>query len=152
MIVLISFISSIIAACMAHYFATSRIQKNELSKFQIQAYSDFLIATSRLAVARREGDTTNENIDIAALNDAKSRVIVCGHREVVQAMLKFWRAGTTLELESGILAYSNMVQIMRESIGHKKHDLHDLDISDAIFKLQPSNYSYKAEKSIKPDK
>ena len=35
---------------------------------------------------------------------------------------------------------------MRESLGHKQHDLYGLDISDAIFQLEPSSYSYRAEK------
>ncbi len=148
MTILISVISSILAACLTHYLATSRMKKNELSKFQVQAYSDFLIATSKLAVVRRAGDVTNENVDVAELNDAKSRIIVCGHKEVVEAMLKFWRTGATLELERGLLAYQRMVQIMRKNLGHKEFDLHDLDIADAVFKLEPSSYSYKAENAV----
>jgi hypothetical protein len=148
MTILLSLFSSVVAAFLAHYLATSRIQKNELLKFQVQAYSDFLITTSRLAVARREGDTTNQNVDIAALNDAKTRIIVCGHKKVVEKMLSFWRTGATLELEHGILAYKRMVQTMRENLGYKQHDIHTLDIADAVFKLEPSTCSYKADNNI----
>lgn len=149
MTALISFATSVIAAFIAafiaHYLATSRMKKNDLSKFQVQAYSDFLATASRLAVSRRLGDTTNENVDLGALNDAKSRIIISGHPEVVKALIHFWDQGATLEREQEILAYKRLTQIMRTSLGHKEHDIYDLKVSDALFKLEPSNYSFKAE-------
>lgn len=144
MTILISFISSLIAAFLAHYLATSRMRKSDLSKFQIEAYSDFLGAASRLAVSRRLGDSTNETVDLGVLNDAKSRIITCGHREVVEALIHFWEKGATLEREQEILAYKHLTQIIRTSLGHKKHDMYDLKISDALFKLEPSSYSFRA--------
>lgn len=149
MTILISFISSIIAAFMAHFLATMRSKKNELLKFQIQSYSDFLAASSRLAVSRRLGSTTNENMDLVELNDAKSKIITCGSVEVVEAMMHFWNQGGTLEREQEILAYERLTQIMRTSLGHKNNDLLSLRVSDALFKLEPSSYSYRAEEAAK---
>ncbi|WP_051692771.1 hypothetical protein [Marinobacterium lacunae] len=147
MTILISFISSVIAAFLAHYLATYRNKQSELLKFQIQSYSNFLAAASRLAVSRRIGESTNENIDLVALNDAKSRIITCGHREVIEALINFWDKGTTLEREQEILAYKKLIQVMRTNLGHKAHDIFDLKISDAIFKLESSSYSFKADRS-----
>lgn len=154
--VLISVCCSLFAVYLAHFFASSRNKKNELIKFQIQSYSDFLAASSRLAVLRRDGDITNDNITLAALNDAKSRIITCGDPDVVQSLMHFWDNGATLEREPEILAYSNLTQVMRASLGFKKNDLLRIDfnegykkgknITDVLFKLEPSSYSFKVEK------
>lgn len=144
MTIIISFICSIIAAFIVHYLANSRNKHSELLKFQIQSYSDFLAAASRLAVSRRLGDVTNENVDLVALNDAKSRIITCGSPEVISALIHFWDKGATLEGESELLAYRDLIQVIRSSLGHKNMDIFDLKISDALFKLEPSSYSFRA--------
>jgi hypothetical protein len=157
--VLISVCCSLFAVYLAHLFASSRNKKNDLTKFQIQSYSDFLAAASRLAVlrrVRRDGDLTNDSINLAALNDAKSRIITCGDPDVVQSLMHFWDNGATLEREPEILAYRNLTQVMRSSLGFKKNDLLRIDfnegykkgknITDVLFKLEPSSYSFKAEK------
>lgn len=145
--ILISFISSIVAAFLAHFLATTRSKKSELLKFQIQSYSDFLAAASRLAVSRRLGSSTNENVDLVALNDAKIRIITCGNVEVVEALIHFWDKGGALEREQEILAYKNLTQLMRSSLGHKKHNMFDLKVSDALFKLEPSSFSFRAKQA-----
>ncbi|MCE9685700.1 hypothetical protein LZP73_05650 [Shewanella sp. AS16] len=147
MTILISFISSIIAAFLAHFLATTRSKKSELLKFQIQSYSDFLAAASRVAVSRRIGSITDENVDLVALNDAKSRIITCGNVEVVEALIHFWNMGGSLEREQEILAYKNLTQLMRSSLGHKQHDMFDLKVSDALFKLEPSSFSFRSKQT-----
>jgi hypothetical protein len=142
-----SVIAAFIAAFVTHYLATSRMKENDLSKYQVEAYSDFIAAASRLAVSRRLGDSKNENVDLGALNDAKSRIITSGHLDVVKALIHFWEQGATLEREQEILAYKNLTQIMRSSLGHKKNDIFDLKISDALFKLEPSSFSYRANRA-----
>ncbi|MEH6640571.1 hypothetical protein [Vreelandella glaciei] len=146
MTIIVSLISSVIAAFLAHYLATSRMKRAELSKFQIEAYSNFTAAAARLAVARRTGDTTDENIDLAALNDAKSKIITCGHVEVVEALIRFWNLGGTLEREREILAFDHLVKVMRSKLGYKAHDIHDLKVSDALFKLEPATFSFRASR------
>jgi hypothetical protein len=145
MTICISAFSALIAAIFAHTLATDRMKLSELSKFQIAAYSDFMASAARLAVARRLGDTTNESIDLVSLNDSKSKIIACGHREVVEALLEFWELGGTLEREREILAFNKLVQIMRHKLGHKAHDISDLRISDALFKLEPQSFSFRAK-------
>ena len=148
---LISFAASIIAAFVAafvaHYLATSRMRQNELSKFQMGAYSDFITSASRLAVARRLGDSSNQISDLSALNDAKSRIITSGHPEVVRALIQFWEEGATLEREGEILAYNRLVAVIRKNLGHKSHDIYDLQVSNALFKLEPSSYSFHGDKA-----
>jgi len=139
--------SAVIAAFLTHYFATSRNKSSELMKFQIQSYSDFLAAASRLAVSRRLGHVSNENVDLIALNDAKSRIITCGSPEVVKALISFWDKGATLEREQELLAFKELTQVIRLSLGHKRSDLFDLKVSNTLFKLEPSSFSYKAKQN-----
>jgi len=146
--ILISFICSIIAAFLAHFLATTRSKKSELLKFQVQSYSDFLAASSRLSVSRRLGSTESESVDLTALNDAKSRIITCGNAEVVKSLVHFWDMGGTLEREQEILAYKNLIQVMRLSLGHKNSDIFDLNISGALFKLEPSSFSFRAKQTV----
>ena len=120
--ILIPIVSALIAAFLAHYLAESRMRKADLLKFQIQSYSDFLAASAKLATARRTGDTSNENIDLASLNDAKSRVITCGDTEVVESLIIFWRKGGTLEKEQEILAYKSLINTIRTKLGHNKNE------------------------------
>lgn len=145
MTIIISILSSVIAAFLAHHLATSRIKKADLSKFQIEAYSNFLAASTKLSLARRLGDTTNEKVDLATLNDSKSKIIACGHKEVVEALVDFWDTGATLEREQEILAYTRLINAIRTQLGHKKHDLYDLKISNILFKLEPSSFSFKSK-------
>ena len=147
MTILISIVSSVIAAFCAHYLATSRNKKSELLKFQIQSYSDFLSAASELAVSRRLGNTENESKNLTVLNDAKCRIITCGEKEVIDALIHFWDNGSTLEREQEILAYKKLIQVMRSTIGHKKNDIFDPQVTDALFKLEPSSFSFKAKQS-----
>ncbi len=143
MTIAISILSSFIAAFLAHFFATNRMQKMDLSKFQLAAYTDFLGAASRLAVSRRLGETENKVNDLAILNDSKNRILICGDRLVVEALIEFWKLGATLEGERELLAFDNLLQLIRKSLGHKKHDVIDLDLTDTLFKLEPSSYSFK---------
>lgn len=144
MTIAISFICSLIAAFIAHYLSTTRMRKNDLSKFQLTAYSDFIGAASRLAVSRRVGNTNHEIEDLAVLNDAKNRIIISGDRIVVEALIEFWKRGATLEREGEIVAFNHLSSVIRKSLGHKQHDIIDLGVSNTMFKLEPSNYSYKA--------
>lgn len=147
----ISFLSSVvaafIAAFVAHFLATERMRRNELSRFKLAAYSDFLSAASRLAVARRIGDTSSDIKDLATLNDSKNRILIGGDRAVVEALIAFWHQGASLEREQEIIAFNHLSGVIRESLGYKKHDIFDLNISSTIFRLEPSSYSYRESKS-----
>jgi len=146
--VLVSFFCSMLAAFIAHYLSSSRNQRSELLRFQIQSYSDFLSAASKLSVARRLGDTSNEESTLALLNEAKTKIITCGDSNVVDALISYWEAGGTLEREQEIIAYNALIREIR--LGLNVHDNRSLmnEISDTLFKLEPSSFSYKASKGL----
>lgn len=148
MTVVVSIITGFIAAFVAHFLATRRIRENELLKYQLASYSEFLGSAARLSVARRLGDVSDDVDELSKLNDAKNRILICGNKAVVSSLLEFWKQGATLEGERELLAFKKLSTEMRCSIGHKKYDLFDLEISNAMFKLEPSSFSYRAKNKI----
>lgn len=139
----LSFMSALIVALTSHWLSERRKRRDELAEFRLRAYSDFINAASRLVSARRLGQIRDEQLDLAALNDAKTRICICAEIPVVEALAEFWRNGGTLEREREILAFTNLCMRIRESLGNKPHGPVDLGISDLLFRLEPSRYSYR---------
>jgi hypothetical protein len=142
-----SLITGFIGGFLAHMFASKRNRENDLSRFKLQAYSDFIGAASKVAAARRTGNIENDLDDLSKMNDAKNRIILSGDKLVVEAMIKFWERGGSLELESELLAFRNMTVAMRESLGHSKRGLAGVELTATMFRLEPATYSYRAEKA-----
>ncbi len=140
---IISFLSALMVAVLGHIFTIQRKRKDELSEMQMKACTDFIIASTRLASARRTGQTQDELNELSALNDAKVRICICGDKKVVEALKNFWEKGATLENEREILAFTTFCYRIRESLGRKAFDIKDLKISDTLFKIEPSNFSYR---------
>ena len=115
---------------------------------RLKAYGDFLQAASRLVAARRLGKKNDELEELAALNDAKARICVCAEAAVVEALADFWLAGGTLEREQEILAFKRLCVEMRESLGNRRHDVAMLRLSDTLFRLEPSAFSFRADRSV----
>jgi hypothetical protein len=138
-----SIISALIVAVLGHFFTIKRKRQDELAEFRLKAYVDFISAASRLVSARRMGRITDEIDELAALNDAKTRICICADASVVEALAEFWEHGGTLEREGEILAFTRFCMRVRESLGHTRYDIHDLNISNTLFKLQPANFSFK---------
>ena len=141
----LSVITGLIGALVGHALSERKSRKDELAKLQLDAYLDFIRATSHLVAARRTGRTQDELAERGALNDAKARICVCAGAPVVQALGKFWLQGGTLEKETEILAFTTLCSVMRESLGNDRLRL-DVRLSDILFRLEPSTYSYRASK------
>src|SRR6266700_8024397 len=101
-----SFVGVVVGAVLAHLFSTFRNRGDELAQFRLQAYADFIAAASHLVAARRIGRTADEIAELAKLNDAKTRIIICADEPVVTALDEFWRSGGTLEQEPGVIAFT----------------------------------------------
>jgi len=110
---------------------------------RLNAYRDFIRATSHLVAARRAGRTSDELQELGALNDAKTRICICSERPVVEALERFWLQGGTLEKEQEILAFTHLCRAMRASLGNERLPL-DIRLSDVVFRLEPSTYSYRS--------
>ncbi|SEA83796.1 hypothetical protein SAMN05660420_03360 [Desulfuromusa kysingii] len=143
----LSLLSAITVAVLGHFFSTRRKRTDELAEMRLKAYSDFINSISRITSARRSGRTEDELDELSALNDAKNRICICANREVVEALTEFWRAGGTLEAESEVVAFTRLCYKIRESMGNKRNDIVDLELSKTLFSLEPSTFSFRAKKN-----
>jgi hypothetical protein len=139
---MLSLISGFIGIVVGHVLSEKKSRNDELAKMRLDAYTDFLKATSLLVSARRSGRTQDEVTELAALNDAKARICVCADAGVVEALEKFWLQGGTLEKELEILAYTGLCRAMRKSLGRDRLG-YEIRLSDILFRLEPSTYSYR---------
>ena len=139
---LLSLITGSLGAVFGHVLAERKSRKDELAKMRLDSYSDFLRATSYLVAARRTGCTQDELHELSALNDAKARVCICSDAAVVESLEKFWLQGGTLEKEQEILAFTCLCRAMRASLGSERLSP-DINLSNILFKLEPSTYSYR---------
>lgn len=135
-----------LAVTWANHRATQRRNReDERQEFLLKAYADFVNAAARLATARRMGRTSDEEAELVALNDAKTRICIVAPIEIVSALGEFWLQGGTLELEHEILAFTRLCTAIRHSLGHDHRDAVRAEFSNILFKLEPSSYSYKVE-------
>ena len=144
---LIALLTGLIGAVFGHLLAERKSRRDELAKMRLDAYGDFIRATSHLVAARRTGRTSDELQELGALNDAKTRICICSDRPVVEALESFWLQGGTLEKEQEILAFTHLCRAMRASLGNERLPL-DIRLSEVVFKLEPSTYSYRSSGSI----
>jgi hypothetical protein len=148
---LISILLGVLTAFIAHHLASKRFRNKELLSFQLIAYSDFINAISEISVIRRQGNIENSPEMLAKLNDAKTRIIVCGEDDVVRNLEIFWDTNATLELEDGLLTFNQLLTSMRTSLGNKKLGANSYNITNTLFKLESSQYSYKVEKNTRSE-
>jgi len=147
--IILSLLSSILAAFLTHYLTLRRKKYDELSEFRIKAYVDFINAVTKLVTARRKGNIEDEVNELAALNDAKTRICICAETKIVKELKEFWEYGGTLERECEVQAFTRLCLHIRESLGNKKYDIHNLHISNILFKLEPSSYSFRKNDTYK---
>lgn len=143
---MLSLITGLIGAVFGHVLSEKKSRNDELAKMRLDAYTDFLKATSLLVSARRSGRIQDEIAELGALNDAKSRICVCAYAGVVEALESFWLQGGTLEKEQEILAYTRLCRTMRESLGRDGLS-QKIRLSDVLFGLEPSTFSYRRKAS-----
>jgi hypothetical protein len=138
-----------VGAVLGHVLTQRRSRKDSLASFRLKAYADFISAASHLVAGRRLGGTSDRQSDLATLNDAKVRICICADVSVVEALVKFWELGGTLEQEEEILAFTRLCRRIRESLGNEPNDIQAVDIAQTLFQLEPSTYSYRAAKKLR---
>jgi hypothetical protein len=143
---LLSIITGLIGAVFGHVLAERKSRRDELAKMRLDAYGDFIRATSHLVAARRTGRTQDDHHELGALNDAKARICICSDAPVVEALEQFWLQGGTLEKEQEILAFTGLCRAMRASLGTERLSL-ETGLSNILFRLEPATYSYRKSRT-----
>jgi hypothetical protein len=143
-----SLVGVVVGVLLNHFFSARRTHVDAIREARNCAYSDFINAASRLVSTRRTGIVADDLSLLTALNDAKTRICLFGDISVIETLAEFWLNGGTLEHEQEILAFTRLCSRIRDSVGHPKNELYRLKISQLLFKLEPSVYSYRGERRL----
>lgn len=143
LVAVFSGVAALLGVALGHILSARRARLDELAEMRMAAYVDFVRSTSLLFTARRAGRTEDEIEELARLNDAKTRMLLSADPSVLKSLERFWLQGGTLEKEQEIVAFRNLCDEMRVSLGKERVSL-QIDLAGVLFKVQPSTYSYKA--------
>ena len=139
---MLSGVAALLGVALGHILSAKRARLDELAAMRMAAYVDFVRSTSLLFTARRAGRTEDEIEELARLNDAKTRILLSANTSVLKSLERFWLQGGTLEKEQEIIAFRNLCDEMRVSLGKERVSL-QMDLAGVLFKVQPSTYSYR---------
>lgn len=143
LVAVLSGVAALLGVALGHILSARRARLDELAELRMAAYVDFVRSTSLLFTARRAGRTEDEIEELARLNDAKTRILLSADPSVLKSLERFWLQGGTLEKEQEIIAFRNLCDEMRVSLGKERVSL-QVDLAGVLFRVQPSTYSYKA--------
>ena len=142
LVAMLSGVAALLGVALGHILSAKRARLDELAAMRMAAYVDFVRSTSLLFTARRAGRTEDEIEELARLNDAKTRILLSANTTVLKSLERFWLQGGTLEKEQEIIAFRNLCDEMRVSLGKERVSL-QMDLAGVLFKVQPSTYSYR---------
>ncbi len=142
----VALLTTLLTLAVGFLIGKQRARDADLSTMKLAAYADFMRGSARVSCARRIGRSVDDLDELMQLNDAKARVLLSADTKVADALARFWRNGGTLEVESGIIAFRQLCDEMRRSLGLKPLPL-DIELSDLLFQLLPSSYSHAASRS-----
>lgn len=142
LVAMLSGVAALLGVALGHILSAKRARLDELAAMRMAAYVDFVRSTSLLFTARRAGRTEDEIEELARLNDAKTRILLSANTSVLKSLERFWLQGGTLEKEQEIIAFRNLCDEMRVSLGKERVSL-QMDLAGVLFKVQPSTYSYR---------
>jgi len=132
---IIGIVGIVVGALLKGFFNRKNQKANNLSELQNKAYSDFLNAASKIAVAQRNNQRSVVTDELSNLADAKSRICVYGDSNVVNHLAIFLRLGGTLQTEQEILSYTHLCLEIRKSVGMQDKELFASDISQLLFSV-----------------
>ncbi len=133
---IIGIIGVITGALLQAFFNRQNQKVHHLSELQNNAYSDFLNAASKIAVAQRNNQRNVVTEELSNLADAKARICVYGDPNVVNHLASFLRNGGTLQTEREILSFTRLCIEIRKSVGMKDKELKASDISQLLFNVE----------------
>ena len=142
LVAMLSGVAALLGVALGHILSAKRARLDELAAMRMAAYVGLGRSTSLLFTARRAGRTEDEIEELARLNDAKTRILLSANTSVLKSLERFWLQGGTLDKEQEIIAFRNLCDEMRVSLGKERVSL-QMDLAGVLFKVQPSTYSYR---------
>lgn len=132
MTALISMSGIIIGASLQFLFSRLAARASRLDEMRLTAYADLLRGAAQLSQAEHFKDDKARMTSLALATDAKGRIVVYGHREVVRRLAQFGKTSQDLSSEDAKERFIQLVEAMRRSTG-KTHQTVSEDDFRAIF-------------------
>lgn len=130
---LVSAIGVVIGASLQFWFSRLTTNWSRLQDKQIQAYVDFLKGVSGLAQSQRFKDKEAELDSASLLADARARIAVYGHSEVLAALAEFDKTDRQLSSESSLSAFMQLIQTMHKVSNAKIAPISEAQLSLVLF-------------------
>lgn len=111
-----SLVSAALAAYVAHQLSRHRNREDELQRIRLQAYVDYVGASMRMALARRQKNEEAYLKELPTYNDAKARICFCAPEPVLRSMIHFHSQGIDLEEQQRVLAMKHLGLSIRLSL------------------------------------
>ncbi len=111
---LISVLGVVIGASLQFWFSRTTTNWSRLQDRRVQAYVDFLKAVSGIAQAQRFKDKKTELEFAALVADARARIAVYGHSEVVASLAEFDKTDVTFQSSTARKAFIQLIRTMRK--------------------------------------
>ena len=103
----------LLGAILQHWFDILGDKKKRIQELRAKAYSDFLSAVARVAVAQANENEEAIRLGTSDMIDAKARICVYGEASVAKALADFWNSGGKLDNPDSQEAFLTAVQNMR---------------------------------------
>jgi hypothetical protein len=130
---LVSAIGVVIGASLQFWFSRLTTNWSRLQDKQIQAYVDFLKGVSGVAQSQRFKDKRAELDSSSLLADARARIAVYGHSEVLEALAEFDKTDRKLSSDSSLSAFMQLIQTMRKASNTKIAPISEAQLSLVLF-------------------
>ncbi len=103
-------IGIVIGAGLQYALSRSAERVKKIDELRTEAYADYLRGVAAAAHLTSDQDFVEANRSVA---DAKTRIVVYGKPRVIEALALFEKDGASLNTETGIAAFVNLVLAMR---------------------------------------
>lgn len=110
------YLTAALAAYLSHLFSRRRNREDELQRIRLQAYVDYVGASMRMALARRQKNEEAYLKELPTYNDAKARICFCAPEPVLRSMIHFHSQGIDLEEQQRVLAMKHLCLAIRLSL------------------------------------
>jgi hypothetical protein len=99
-----SVLSATLTVCLSHFLSRRRNREDDLNRIRIQSYVDYVGASMRMALARRQKNDEAYLRELPVYNDAKAKICFCAPEPVLRCMIDFHSQGIDLEEEQRVSA------------------------------------------------
>lgn len=103
-------ISALVGAISQYYFSKLNQKESHLSDLRTNAYIDYLLSVSEIVRANKE----ERNRILSDCAYAKTRIVLYGTKNVLNALTEFEKSGARLDSEKQIELFVNICECMRQ--------------------------------------